>query len=358
MRLSSRRTVALVAVVGLLGGLVMAPSIAAAQNDRTKDLIDLIVSGNRLNSSQIHSLRAEYEDTLENPDVPDGPPTTRKYTKDDGVTVEYTVAAKSMDVLSCIFKGDKRRYDQYADGGAGPLGTWVYDDRGVLQYVPERQIAWLRPHIPSVTKALPVLDPRDFGLPDGKCGLSDMLLHDRIIEARTTADASGQDVVRVELTNAYGQRVTLTFSPLRNCLPSSITYHHPDGSVAFSTDYEYAEVAPNAVWFPSQATCRFYSIGQAKVGTEDGWKQRHSIHLRGKIVLNQDVNDDEFNITLPKGTLLHDDVSHKMGVLGESTSGINPIQPARWTLIWMALGIGLIVSLALGVYLARRLRRR
>src|SRR5579862_5597456 len=102
---------------------LMASSVCFGQNPTSKELIDLAVAGQQLNNSQIRTLSAEYGTCLEETGVPDDELPTKTVTRDK-VVIKYKTAAKITQIEKCVFKGDKCRFELFAEGSPAPLSIY------------------------------------------------------------------------------------------------------------------------------------------------------------------------------------------------------------------------------------------
>jgi hypothetical protein len=246
-----------------------------------------------------------------------------------------------------IIRGEDVRYEERIGEGASET-TIVRKQGNVFHYA--RNTRQMDIRRADELQRTPI-DPREVGTVNASIGLADLLRSSDLLGAEVLNRPGPTSLARVVIR--YGPRrepVSFEFDASARFLPTLIVVTRPDGTLKSCLELTYQDILDGKASFLKDAVERFYRPGATKTPTENGWYQRiqHTVtHLR----INQPVNDSAFEIHVPDGTVIADTIAKTWHVQGKQSQETRSFSRR---LVWYGAGIGLLLSVALLIYVKVR----
>jgi hypothetical protein len=131
----------------------------------------------------------------------------------------------------------------------------------------------------------------------------------RTLEIQSTHKLTGADgnaQIQVQAKDKRGQRVSLTFALLLNCLPVEISHWYDDGSLRADSKLSYQGIPGTAAFFLKHATCKGFGPGATRDPNAQNSPCEFAFVVKDPIRANDEVVDEVFNPVLPGGTVVFD----------------------------------------------------
>ena len=327
-----RKCRAFVCVVTVAGGIG-----AAEANDRSDDLVRMVIDAIRSNYSMIKTADVSISEISEDARVRKLDSSVKRNAH--GGEIRITRVPRAEWKVRVVTQGDDMRLDR-VPSESGPRfgeesraclnGVWTH-------YTPGSSAAWIHK-----TEDLPGMfpeDPRQLGSDDVRRSVIDILREDRLVSAELTKSEAGEALVRVVAESNKVVRTTYEFGAKSGFLPVRLMTRWPDGSVLQLVDFEYQDVLDGKAKFLKRLTRRFFAKGATEKPATTGWRQSLVREVEG-LVLNEAIRSERFEIELPPNTRVCDNVRQ---VIYRATEPVSETRQTRWP--YTVALVGVIVAL-------------
>ncbi len=293
------RPIVLLALAAFLGAGELSSSRASQNNSQpsSKELVETIIAGIVRNNSQITSIQATFEATVENAGLEK--PIKHEMRTPSGSRAIVIMEPRTVFHVTYTLRAHDVRLE-------GQSSTWVRKQGVVTQFSPASKTAWIRPSN-AIPEGFPPLDFREAAFLDTRPVLQ-ILQEDKVLSAQLIAPNENK-VIRVILQSATGNKSIYDFDASRNLLPTTCKGLKADGSHDQVVQLDYQEFAPGC-WVLQTAKVTMYpSHG---LGVKEVISSLTLTSLDTKPMIPEDV----FTTHLPDGTMVLDNVSQKRHVVG------------------------------------------
>jgi len=307
----------------------------AQESSSRKELVDTIITGINYNNSQLDSLQATFDATVEN--LIADKASSGSLIGESGATSTFVSEPKHEFTAKYVMRGSDVRLE--SDGQ-----IWILKEGSVSQYVPSLKQAWVRRPADLPRGAFPPLDFRRISISNDARTLAQMLQEERILSAQYVAGPHEQKLIRVMLEPGNDRKVICEFDSSRNFLPITAKSVVKDGHVAKVLKLGYQQFIPGC-W-----------VLKTAIWTAEPDKPELIVSLKLRSVeRNVDPSDQLFAMTFPDGTFVKDNVTGQSLITGTGpTQGPSAIRKWRWlSLLLMPVIVLLFLLFRMRKYVTR-----